>query len=412
MGKPKILIVDDIPENISILGQALKADYDVMVATSGKRALALAESDFTPDLILLDIMMPEMDGYEVCRRLKEKESTRDIPVVFVTAKGKEDDETKGLSLGAVDYISKPFSLAIVKARVKTHLELKLKRDQLVEYQQMLEAKVGERTRALSVANQLLNKEIEVRQAVEVDLIKAKELAEAASRAKSQFLANLTHEFRTPMTAIIGLTDVILEINRDEQAGKNLEAVKDSAVKLLEMVNDVIEIVSIETGGVRLSEQGFEPRSVLAAAVAEQAAAAKKKNIALTWELEPGTPSLVVGDFKRLTRILSILIGNGVKFSESGCVSIKVFSEPSPDFPGGLHFSVADTGIGIAAESMERLFDDLTQADGSRTRKYGGLGLGLTMVRKIVGLMGGKIWLESAPGQGSVFHLVLPLEALE
>ena len=411
--KPKLMIVDDIPENIAIIGQALKSDFDIIVAASGKRALALANSASSrPDLILLDIMMPEMDGYEVCRKLKGNEFTKDIPVIFVTARGKEEDETKGLALGAVDFIAKPFSLAIVKARVQTQLELKLKRDQLVEHQQQLEERVGERTRELVEANRLLNNEIEMRKEIESELIKARDLAESANRAKSEFLANLSHEFRTPLTAVIGLTDIVMDEELDDYTMDNLRAVKDSALKLLDMVNNIIEIVQIETGRVRLSEQGFDLKSILEDSAREHIDDARKKNIEITCRLDKDTPPLVVGDFKRLGRILSILIGNAVKFSDQGSITISAVREPSPEQPNGVHFLVVDTGIGIEPDRIPVLFKDLTQADGSINRKYGGLGLGLTMVRKMVGLMDGKIWLESTLGKGSAFHMILPLEPLD
>ncbi|MCW5205374.1 response regulator [Desulfobulbus sp. F5] len=206
--KYTLLIIDDIIDNLMLLGEAMSPAYKIKVATSGKQGLELAVQEPLPDLILLDIMMPGMDGYEVCRRLKKDSSTKHIPVIFLSALDKESDELQGLDAGAVDFITKPFKLEIVRARISTQLELLKMRQQLQE---------------------------------------ARLRAEAASQSKSVFLANMSHEIRTPMSAIMGMTDLALEKAVDSQQRSYLETVKLSADSLLSLINDILDFSKIEAG---------------------------------------------------------------------------------------------------------------------------------------------------------------------
>lgn len=349
----KILLVDDTKSNISFLLEALKSDYKISVAISGERALKFIHS-MPPDLILLDIMMPGMDGYEVCRRIKRDPFTRDIPVIFLSAMDEMENKTHGFKVGAVDYITKPFEILEVRARINTHLSLKF----------------------------------------------AREAAEAANRAKSEFLARMSHEIRTPMNAIIGMTDLTLQGNLDPDHRENLETVRDSARHLLGIINDTLDLSKIEAGKVELEQIDFGLGSVMEFVMRAFRVQAAQKELSLDIEREMGVPEYLQGDPFRLRQILINLVGNALKFTERGGITVKV---TVPDPTGiTLGFAVSDTGIGIPRDRQETIFENFSQADGSTTRKYGGTGLGLAICKQLVELMGGSIRTESEVGRGSIF----------
>jgi response regulator RpfG family c-di-GMP phosphodiesterase len=213
--KYTLLLVDDVPANIKVLIEALEDTYEIIIATNGERALRWASSEAPPDLILLDIMMPEMDGYEVCRRLKADPATCEIPIMFVTAINEEEQEAKGLAMGAVDYIHKPYSLSIIKARIATQLALKVQRDRLSQAQAelkeanaQLEERVAARTAdLLAINNKLMEEVFDHRKTAEA-LGQARIAAGQASKAKRNFLDNMSHEIRTPINGIVGFTSLL------------------------------------------------------------------------------------------------------------------------------------------------------------------------------------------------------------
>ncbi|MBF0178991.1 MAG: response regulator, partial [Magnetococcales bacterium] len=366
----KVLVVDDVVANARILEQLLAPEYAVLVANDGATALELAASQ-RPDLVLLDVMMPGMDGYEVCLRLRAQETTRDILVIFVTARDEAADETRGFELGAVDYIVKPYSRPVVLARVRNHLDLKRHRDSM--------------------------------QAMLLDLAQAKLRAEEASRAKSGFLANMSHEIRTPMNSIIGMTELVLETTTDPTHHKYLATATSSARHLLGVINDILDLSKIESGKLQLESLVFDLHQVVEESLATMRVLALSKNLELTASVEESLPCCRLGDPTRLRQVLMNLLGNAIKFTERGAVTIRVEGAPE-----GVLFQVRDTGIGIPEDRRGRIFDSFTQADQSTTRKYGGTGLGTTISKEIVERMGGRIWLTSEVGQGTTFFFCLPL----
>ena len=364
MKRQTVMIVDDTPANIEILSETLGEEYELFFATSGADALELIRAD-KPDLILLDIMMPGMDGYELCSILKGDPATRDIPIIFVTAMIGEEEEIKGLELGAIDYLTKPISPHIVRARVKNHLELK-------RYRDLLET-----------------------------------LASAADRAKKEFLRSVSHELRTPLTPIIGMTDLVLDSEEDDNKRKYLTMVQKSALRLLGIVEDLIETSRLEGEGTAPEYRPFLLKAFLDTVAMEARLQAEQKGLDFRVTLDPALPDAVSSDQAMLHKVLTMLLGNAVKFTAAGKVSLEVrLQEVAGEQM--LQFSVADTGVGIDPADLERVFCDFTQSDGSITRSFPGLGLGLTLARRMTELMDGSIWAESAPGGGSLFQMQIPL----
>lgn len=244
-----------------------------------------------------------------------------------------------------------------------------------------------------------------------ELQAAKEAAEAASEAKSRFLANISHEIRTPMFGVLGLSELLRSEAQTDRQRELAGMVQTSGEALLRILNDLLDISRIEAGKLILEQAPFNLVEELQSVVGLFAEMARRKNVELTLELEPGLPATVLGDAGRVRQIVLNLVGNAVKFTPHGTVAVNVTAEPSSSADTARFFRimVRDTGIGIPAEDLARIFESFTQADDSLHRNYGGTGLGLAIVRELVGLMGGTVRVESTPGAGSCFTVMLPLQ---
>ncbi|ETR68453.1 MAG: two-component hybrid sensor and regulator histidine kinase [Candidatus Magnetoglobus multicellularis str. Araruama] len=370
--KDKLLLVDDTEENLDLLIEFLSDDYELSIAVDGFNALERVELDL-PDLVLLDVMMPGIDGYKVCQKIKSNPVTKDIPIIFLTSRTDTDSIVKGFEMGAADYVTKPFNEKELLARVKVHLDLK---------------------HALEEAEQ------------------AKEKAEQSEKFKSTFLTTMSHEIRTPINGVLGMASLLMDTKLDPLQQEYIDILKSSGEMLLVLINDILDFSKIESGKMILEKHNFQLSSCIKDVYNLLSFSAAKKGIELIENIDQNVPKTIIGDKTRLRQILFNLIGNAIKFTEKGEVFLNIKTILQDNHHYTLEFSVKDTGIGIPLEKTNQLFKSFSQVDTSTTRKYGGTGLGLAICDRLVNLMGGKIWVESEEGKGATFFFTIDTTASE
>jgi two-component system sensor histidine kinase/response regulator len=369
--KRLVLIVDDLPENLQVLaGHLTEAGHEILAANSGPRAVALVRNR-KPDLILLDIMMPDMDGLEVCRVLKADPDSADIPVIFITARTETDDILRGFDLGAVDYITKPFKPAELIARVRTHLELKSARDLLYTYNKQLE-RISKHLRRLN-------------------------------EDKNRFLGIVSHDIRGAFGNVVSVSRLLSdeEGSPEDEAGRLLRDIGVEAEHMISLAQNLLNIDAIEHGTVRLKRERVSCRDLLDFALHAHQMAARTKHL----DCRVLSDNAVVhGDLTACRQVLTNLVSNAVKYSAFGSeITLEARRED-----GRVRLSVTDEGPGLSVDDQKMLFRPFTRLS---TRATGNddhsVGLGLCIVKLMVDGMGGEIFCESRLGEGTKFTVFLP-----
>ncbi len=409
----QILIVDDNKNNLFTLRTLINEhiEANIIEADSGQGALDILLVKLV-DLIILDVQMPDMDGFETAKLIRSFKKTRHIPIVFLTAAYKSAEfQQKGFAAGAADYLTKPIDAPQLISRINTylrfieqdrrhHAELEQKVQErtaeLLAMRNKLEERVNERTAELNEINLQLKEEIEIRKKTELAFKKAKEVAEQANLAKSQFLANMSHELRTPLNAIIGYSEILFEEAKDQENSdytNDLLKIMQAARHLLAMINDVLDLSKIEAGKMQIHTETFDLAEIISEITNTiSPLTTKNKNVLqVIWQ---GREGLVHSDVTKIRQILINLLGNASKFTDQGIIQLRVGIEEDNKGISWVRFQVKDSGIGISPEQQAKLFQPFIQADASTTRKYGGTGLGLTISQHFTEMLGGYLTLGS------------------
>jgi signal transduction histidine kinase len=370
VNRPSILMVDDVEANLVAL-EALLDDIDCQLvrANSGNEALRqLLKREFA--VILLDIQMPHMDGYEVARYARENPATRDVPIIFLTATHEtEEGVLRGYGSGAVDFLFKPLNPLILRSKVRVFLDLRRLTD-------------------------------------EASL--ARLHAEQANQFKSKFLANMSHELRTPLNAIIGFSEILQDGGAGvltEQQQEFVGHIMGGGRHLLTLINDILDLAKIEAGRIELRHQRTSLDILMSSTAQTARSLAYKRGLDLTFETPRDLPEIHV-DPIRFKQILFNLVSNAIKFTPSGG-AVRVHTSLQG---GRLSIAVTDTGVGIAATDLPRLFQEFERIESGAGPKPEGTGLGLVLTKRLIELHGGSISVASQPGQGSTFTVELPLDA--
>ncbi|MCC7598265.1 response regulator [Janthinobacterium sp. FW305-129] len=437
----EILIVEDSPTQAERLRRLIQSlHYNARVAANGQLALA-AIRERKPHLVLSDIVMPEMNGYDLCRAIKSDPTLRDIPVILVTSLNDPKDIIRGIECGADNFIRKPYAEDYLLNRISHMLmNQKLRKNQNVEIgialylgdqkhfinaerQQILDLLISTYEQAVQVNGELQARE---RQVIELNMrlahhaaeletinreiaLKNLELAEA-SRMKSAFIANMSHELRTPLNAIIGFTGALLmklpgPLTSDQD--KQLNTIRASARHLLSLINDILDVAKIEAGKLTLSIEPVHCQDLMAEVADTLRPLAQQKGLALEMALgEAGQPPAIIDtDRRALTQILINLLNNAIKFTEQGTVRISL-AQREEDGVLVTEMSIADSGAGIKEEDQAKLFQAFSQLDSTSTRHVEGAGLGLYLCQNLANAIGGALFFNSDYGSGSTFTLAL------
>lgn len=428
-----ILIAEDsLIQAIQLKYLLEKHHYKAIVAENGQQALDLLEQ-YEPKVIISDICMPVMDGYELCRKVKALKNNENIPVILLTSLANPEDVIEGLDCGADNFITKPCSEEYLVShieqiiqnrkvqltdRVRFGIEIMFGGKQRlinVDQLQMLsllmssyEAAIVKNQELLKIQEQLQNMNNQLEELVSVrtkELLLAKEKAEESDKLKTAFLANMSHEIRTPMNGILGFSQLLKEPDLSaHDKGRFIDTIDNSTHQLLNIITDILNISKIEAGEETTHSLFFNLSELLDEIKSFFQPLANQKNLklSLVYNLSPGIVN-IKSDHVKLRQILDNLIGNAIKFTPKGKVEINVTSKDD-----SLIFSIKDTGIGIDPSLHKVIFDRFRQVELTHSRRYGGTGLGLSLAKSYIEMLGGTIHLDSSLGKGSVFTFEVPL----
>jgi len=380
----KIITVDDNLENLTTLKNTLKDLYDVYPCPSAAKMFDLL-GHIHPDIILLDVEMPVMNGYEAIKKLKEEAQYREIPVIFLTSMNDTQSELDGLKLGAVDYIRKPFVAPLLLQRIKTQLAVI---EQQNEIRHLLDLKT---------------EEVRLREIAEIE-------AENASRAKGDFLSHMSHEIRSPLNAVIGMINFANEETDINSIKAYLGKADNAAKHILGVINDILDMSKIEANKLELSDSEFDFGKMITNIVDITSVRAQEKHQQIVVNKSQDIPSIVICDELRLSQVITNLMTNAIKFTpENGKIQLNTEKLEEKDDEVTVRVEVVDSGIGISPEQQSKLFSAYNQADRTTAKLFGGTGLGLAISKRIIELMQGKIWIESELGKGAKFIFTLKMK---
>ena len=395
--KYNILIVDDRPENLLALEAIMEPmECGIIKAGSGHEAL---EKVFNNNigLIILDVQMPEMDGFETAKLIRGIKKTSKIPIIFITANNLNQQYVfKAYESGGIDYLTKPIDPYLLKHKIRVFLKL-------FEYETELEDKLEELQKK-NVEMEELNRQInEYAAQLEIKTIEA----ENANKTKSIFLANISHEIRTPMNAILGFTDILYEDEFDPVKKKKLEIIKQSGQFLLNLINDLLDLSKIEAGKVEIIRSEFSLFELFEEMHFLFTETANKQNLAFNIQMEDSVPEYVYGDERYLKQVIMNLLSNAFKFTQKG--GVEILCDYADD---EVTIKIKDTGIGIKQKEINLIFDVFKQTSNVVSSKLKGTGLGLAISRKFVELLGGSLTVESTYNEGSTFTINMPLPVVD
>ncbi|MGQ1909082.1 hybrid sensor histidine kinase/response regulator [Marinifilum sp. RC60d5] len=385
--KTKILAVDDNPKNIQVLGSILRdAGYSVGFATDGEQALKILENSPDFDLVLMDINMPKMNGLEACQEMRKREKLKDIPVIFLTARDDVEDMVTGFKSGGQDYVTKPFSSEEILARLKTHVELKQKKDQLKMVNLHLEQKVKERTQELQVSHE--------------NLEKAYEELKVLDQSKSDFLSIISHQINTPLNGILGFIDLLKDKITDTHLKELFSYLEQSANRLDAFAKLSLRITELRTRKLLVDKREVSIKSLVKTSEENLSEKLKEKKIQI--HFENNSPfDIISGDLQLLQFCFESIFENAIQHShESSNIILKIENNENK-----ICCFFMDEGVGFDSEMIKQLFNLFVTGDKNRDENKG---LDLALVKIIAELHKGKVKAYNQEGKGAVVSLTLPL----